>query len=195
MIIRWCLHLKMLSSGAYDVSRRVLVLPCGRTLRDYIHFIHAGVGIQAEVTEQLISANMDNLKDYEKHISVVFDEMKIKEGLVYNKNEGRIVGFVDLGAVNNTLVSFEQSLTQSTTHARLPIAKHMLVFMVRGLFMSLKFPYAQYPTSDLTADSLFPLAWDVIRHLEAAGFKVVSLLLTKDHAILNSSVSTTKPVL
>ena len=180
MIIRWCLHLKMLSSGAYDVLRRVLVLPCGRTLRDYTHFIQAGVGIQAEVTEQLMSAvNMDNLKDYEKHISVVFDEMKIKEGLVYNKNEGEIVGFVDLGAVNNTLVSFEQSLTQSTTQPRLPIAKHMLVFMVRGLFISLKFPYAQHPTSDLTADSLFPLAWDVIRHLESAGFKVVSLTADK----------------
>ena len=129
----------MLSFGAYDVLRRFIVLPCGRTLRDYTHFIHAGVGIQAEVTEQLMSAvTMNNLKDYEKHISVVFDEMKIKEGLVYNKNEGKI-GFVDLGAVNNTLASFEQSLTQSTTHARLPIAKHMLVFMVRGLFMSLKF--------------------------------------------------------
>jgi len=175
MIIRWCLHLKMLSSGAYNVLRRVLVLPCGRTLRDYTHFIQAGVGIQAEVTQQLMTAvNMDDLKDYEKHVS-----MKIKEGLVYNKNEGKIVGFVDLGEVNNTFASFEQSLAQSTNHAHLPIAKHMLVFMVRGLFMSLKFPYAQYPTADLTADNLFPLAWDVVRHLEATGFKVVSLTADK----------------
>jgi len=44
MIIRWCLHLKMLSSGAYNVLRKVLVLPCGCTLRDYTHFIQAGVG-------------------------------------------------------------------------------------------------------------------------------------------------------
>ena len=95
------------------------------------------------------------------------------------KNGGKIVGFVNLGSVNNTLASFEQSLTQTTIHARLPIAKHILVFMVTGLFMSLKFPYAQYPTSDLTADSLFPLTRDVIRHLEAAGFKVVSLTADK----------------
>ena len=45
--------------------------------------------------------------------------------------------------------------------------------------MSLKFPYVQYPTFDLTADGLFPLAWDVIRHLEAAGFKIVSLTTDK----------------
>ena len=74
--------------------RRVLVLPCGRILRDYTHFIQVGGGIQGEVTQQLMTAvNMDDLKDYEKHVLV---EVKIKEGLVYNKNEGRIVvGFVD----------------------------------------------------------------------------------------------------
>ena len=96
MIIRWCLQLKMISSGAYNVLRRVLVFPCGHILRDYTHFIRAGVGIQAEVTEQLMSAvNMKNLNEYEKYVSVLFDEMKIKEGLVYNKNESRIVGFLD----------------------------------------------------------------------------------------------------
>jgi len=80
MIIWWCLHLKIISSGAYNILRRVLVLPCGYTLRDYTHFIQAGVGIQAKVTEQLMSTvDMDNLKDYEKYVSVVFDEMKIKE--------------------------------------------------------------------------------------------------------------------
>ena len=55
----------------------------------------------------------------------------------------------------------------------------MLVFMVRGLFIDLEFPYAQYPTSDLTADCLFPLVWEVIRNLEAAGFKVISLTADK----------------
>ena len=100
----------------------MLVLPCGRTLRDYTHFIKAGVGIQAEVTEQLMSAvNMKNLNEYEKYVSVVLDEMKIKEELVYNKNESRIVGFVDLGEINSCLTSFEQSLAQSSA-TKLPIA-------------------------------------------------------------------------
>ena len=35
MLIRWCLHLKMLSSAAYDSLRGILRLPCGRTLQDY----------------------------------------------------------------------------------------------------------------------------------------------------------------
>ena len=34
MLIRWCLYVKMLSTTAYDALRRLLVLPCGCTLRD-----------------------------------------------------------------------------------------------------------------------------------------------------------------
>ena len=33
MLIRWCLHLKKTSSAAYNSLRRILTLPCGRTLQ------------------------------------------------------------------------------------------------------------------------------------------------------------------
>ena len=39
------LHLKMMSSSAYDSLRGILTLPCGQTLQDYTRFIKAGVGI------------------------------------------------------------------------------------------------------------------------------------------------------
>ena len=74
---------------------------------------------------------------------------------------------------NNALRSFEQSIggPSDTPH----VAKDMLVFMVRGLFIKLHFPYAQYPTRGVTADYLFPIAWEVVKNLELAGFKVLSL--------------------
>lgn len=177
MLIRWCLHLRMLSSRAYDAVRNVLSLPSGRTLQDYTHFIQAGVGIQTEVTDQLLSnVKMSGLEDYQKYVSVVFDEVKIKEGMIYDKHDCRIIGFVDLGGVNSSLESFERSLSQNSESVTpSSVAKQMLVFMVRGLFIKLCFPYAQYPTRGITADSLFPVAWEVIRHLESVGFKVVSL--------------------
>ena len=90
-----------------------------------------------------------------------------------------MVGFVDVGCdhcVNNTLHLFEQSLTDADDEGtNSVVAKHMLVFMVRGIFIKLQFPYAQYPTCDLSADTLFPLVWEVIRNLETVGFKVISL--------------------
>ena len=47
---------------------------------------------------------MESLEEYQKYVAVVFDEMKIKGGIVYNKHECKIVGFVNLGAVNSTLI-------------------------------------------------------------------------------------------
>ena len=181
MLIRWCLHLKMMSSAAYDALRGVLTLPCGRTLQDYTRWIQAGVGIQPEVTEQLMKeAKIDSLQEWKKYVAVVFDEVKVKEGIVYNKHDCRIVGFVDFEDVNNALLAFERSLSSETGH---PVAKHMIVFMVRGIFIKLNFPYAQYPVTDLSADLLYPIVWEVVKNLEGAGFKVISL--TGDKASVN----------
>jgi hypothetical protein len=118
---------------------------------------------------------MSSLEDYQKYVSLVFDEVKIKEGMIYDKHDCRIIGFVDLGGVNSSLESFEQSLSEPSNPVAPSVAKQMLVFMVRGLFIKLCFPYAQYPTQGITADKLFPVAWEVIRHLESVGFKVISL--------------------
>ena len=83
MMIRWCLHLKMLSSSAYNSLRRVLTLPCGRTLQDYTHYIEADSGVQPEVTEQLVeAAELRSLPEWKKYVALVFDEVKIKEGIV-----------------------------------------------------------------------------------------------------------------
>ena len=55
-LIRWCLHLKFISSGAYHAIRNsgLLTLPSERTLRDYTHWIRAGIGFNSAVDEQLL---------------------------------------------------------------------------------------------------------------------------------------------
>lgn len=88
-----------------------------------------------------------------RYVAVCFDEVKVKEGIVYDKHDCRVVGFVDFGEVNNALAEFERSLAGSSP----VLAKQMLVFMVRGVFFRLSFPYAQFATRDLTADTLFPM--------------------------------------
>lgn len=143
----------------------------------------ADCGVQPEVTEQLVKeAKLDSLEEWQKYVAVIFDEMKIKEGIVYNKHECRIIGFVNFGHTNNELLSLEKTIEVSSSP---PVAKHILMFMVRGIFFKLNFPYAQYPTTDLSADLLYPLVWEVVRSLECAGFKVISL--TGDKASVNQT--------
>ena len=45
---------------------------------------------------------MSNLERYEKQIILLIDEIKIKSGLVYSKSTGCIVGFTELGDINET---------------------------------------------------------------------------------------------
>ncbi|XP_064389914.1 uncharacterized protein LOC135337575 [Halichondria panicea] len=88
--IKWCLNIKLHSSAAYEAIRDsgFISLPSNRTLRDYTHHIKSSTGFLPEVTEQLINREIkvDSLKLYEKHVSLCWDEMRIKENLVYDKH-------------------------------------------------------------------------------------------------------------
>ena len=48
----------------------------------------------------------------------------------------------------------------------------------------------QYFTTDLPADILFPLVWDVDRHLETVGLKVITL--TDDEGSCNLSLQNSR---
>ena len=68
------------------------------------------------------------------------------EDLVFEKQTGKLVGFTSLGSVNDHLLSFEKSVTNSTEDDPVNVlAKTMMVFMVCGLFSHLHYPYTQFP--------------------------------------------------
>ena len=101
--------------------------------------------------------------------------MYVKEGLVYDKSTGRLTGYADLGEVNNLLVAAEQKFKGPSSNMQRPLAKCMLVIMVRGLFNSLKFTYAQFPAASTKGAQLFPLLHQCIFHLTRLGLTVVSV--------------------
>ena len=177
MMVKWCLHLKMISSAAYHAMRSsgFIKLPSERTLRDYTHLFKASTGIQPEVNAQIIKeAKVDTLEEWKKYVAVVFDEVKIREDLVYNKHTSEIIGFLDLGEVNNQLNSIADVATKGEFAPR-SVATHMLVFMVRSLFTSFEFPYAQFATRTASAAEIALMAWDVVRNLESCDLKVIAL--------------------
>ena len=85
----------------------MLTLPSERTLSDYSHWIKGEVGFQAAVNAQLIEeANIKEEKD--RYIVLTFDEMQIREDLVFDKHSCWLVGFTNLGDVSNILDNFER---------------------------------------------------------------------------------------
>ena len=133
VLIKWCPNLKLLSSSAYHAMRTsgFLKLPSERTLRDYVHYFSNRPGFQEEVHQQLLDeAKIESLPEKRRFVSLILDEMKIKEGLVYNKHSGEMIGFTHLGDINDKRMKLEQG----DEHP--PIAKYVFAIMVRGLLSS-----------------------------------------------------------
>ena len=133
--------------------------------------IHAG--FSTAVYEQLMStAGIDSLTEWQKCVFILIDEMHIKENLVYEKHSGSVIGFTNFGDINNELLSFEQEFEQGISQPDKPLAKTILTFMVRGIFTSLKFPYAHFPCKNLTGELIFDPFWEAVYRLQRCGFKV-----------------------
>ena len=130
--VKWCLfHLQKKQCHSTPI----------RTYRDYRHFTSSTPGFSRDVDLQLLDlVKVQEPADLANYVSVIIDEMYIKEGLVFDKHTGSFTGFTNLGDVCNLLAEYEQQQNGggSTTFRR-PAAKCMVVFMVWGLI-----PFHQY---------------------------------------------------
>ena len=188
LIIRWALYLHHRSSGAYETLRKsgVLLLPSSRTLRDYRHLSHtSSPGFDTNADIQLLDLlQQAKPKHLAKYVFILIDEVYVKEGLVYNKSTGSLIGFADLGGTLQQVNDYEERL--SSGNQSRPLAKTMMVFMVRGVFCNISFPYAQFPMSSAQAHDVFPLLWQVIDRLEVNNIHVLGV--TADGVSVNRKV-------
>ena len=74
--------------------------------------------------------------------TLLMDEIKIKQCLVFSKCTGELVEFTNLSTVNEDLASLTQEVPADEPDSPIAnhqLAKQMLVFMIIGLFLSLRF--------------------------------------------------------
>lgn len=80
---------------------------------------------------------------------------------------GEFIGFTNVGSVNKEIQQLSSSASEE-----LELATHILSFMARGIFNSLEFTVAHFPTKSITNDKLYFIVWSVISAMEGLGFKV-----------------------
>ena len=190
-MIRFCLYLRHQSGKAYEALRQsgCVMLPSQRTLRDYSHAVEAVVGFSREVDSQLmIASKVATCEEWEKFVVVLIDEMYIREDLVYEKNTGTLIGFVNLGEINNHLLAFEHSLDQDSDLVTGCLAKTVVTFMVRGIFTSLKYPYAHFFSASITGDLMVQPFWETVYRLERMGLKVIIIFSSCCIAIVHVTI-------
>ena len=151
-------------------------LPSQRTLRDYTHFVDSVSGFTDDLDSQLVQdSKLTSLKEHEKYVGLIGDEMHVKQGLVYDKNTWDLIGYCNLGSINNHLTQLEHQYSNNTQSTNL--ATTIMVLMIRGLFNSFTFPYASFPTSNLAGEQMVPIFYEAIMRIERCGLKVVSITL------------------
>ena len=158
MIIRFCFSLTAKSVSTYNELRScyILSLPSRGTLREYKNVVKPGAGFNHQVIDELVKI-ASGLKGCQRCVVLSFDEMKIKENLVYNNYSGQLVEYVHLGDPKTNFVSFIDPES---------LATHMLVFYIRGLASDLKFEFGYFGTKDVTAQQLMMQFWKAVAVLE-----------------------------
>ena len=181
-MIRWCLFIKSKSAKAYEGMRSFLSLPSNRTLFDYSHYMESDLGVNPRVVEQLIvKANKLGCYDelHKSYVGLLHDEIKIKADLVYKKNTGELIGYVNLDNVTNELLLMEDLVGKKRS-----LAEYMFVTMVRGITTNLCYPLASYATKAVSAASLYTIVWECVEYVETVvGLKV--LYICCDGAVQN----------
>ena len=127
--------------------------------------MRSSTGFTEEIDKQLLGAAMrEKAGELNRYVVLVLDEMYVREDLVYDKHSGALIGFANIGDTNKLLLQFEQQVQGESDDetASEPLAKTMFVFMVRGVFSSLQFPYLQLPCATITGDLLFDPFWETV---------------------------------
>ena len=155
MIIRFCLSLASKSKSAYEERRHsnILILPSTRTLVDCKNLIKPDTAFRKEIIDNLCEITKD-YSNVERYIVLLFDEMKIRSNLVFNKHTEELT---DLGdpQINYNMLEDEPKL-----------ATYVLCFYLRGIATNLKYSFAHSATSGATATQMFPLFWEAVSLLQ-----------------------------
>ena len=173
LMIKWCISLHCASPKAYRqvANSGFLKLPSLSTLKSYMKFTTPCPGFNEDVIRFLIKeTNIANLKDHQKNVVLVWDEMKIKSGLVSSKSTGKLIGFCEIGDFNEELTNLSQRFANVNEEPEL--ATHILVFMVRGIMADYNLPFIWFPCRGFMSEDLWSSVWNATRVLENIGFLV-----------------------
>ncbi len=151
----FALSLMHSSPKTYRLLRKVFALPSPRLLRRTIQAIQIYPGMNEYILEALRLKTAGMLSQ-DKVVSLVIDEMSIRQGLSYDPGRDVIEG---------------------VAHGSNQLANHAIVFMVRGLSRKWKQPLAYYLSSGpMTGKEMKPLIIECIERLDTIGLTVSVLV-------------------
>ena len=96
-------------------------------------------------------------------------------GLVHQQSSGKIVGFTEMGDINEEMEELQFSGNEEGSdrdYFSKKLAKYINMFMIQGIFSNLECTVGFHASAGFTGDQLFPVVLEATRALESIGFKV-----------------------
>ncbi len=183
LVIKWCLRIYAKSHSTYEDIREsgFLKLPSGRLLSDYKNFSSPRSGWQTTTLGAMREKfNKTKIGKRGQLGGLYFDEVKIKEGLVFDSATFELIGFTDLDNDESDLPSL---VKEPDCKPENKLATHVLQFFFKSLFAKFDFPCAFFLTREITAQKLNRIFWQGVSMLHGFGFTV--LLTCCDGASVN----------
>ena len=165
-------------------------MPDINNLKKYINYATSKSGFNPDVIKKfVIDSKLHKLEPFQNNVSICLDEMKLQQVLVYKRSSGKLVGFCEMGDINQEIESFQARCVDkesSVLTISKDIAKYVNVFVVRGIYTHLESTIGYHASRGFTGDQLFLLVWEATRILKVVGFKVRSWVC--DEATQNRSM-------
>ena len=137
-------------------------LPSYRTLCDRVQHAEFHPGVQSDIISWL-SNKIVNMRDQEKDVVLMLDEMQVSKQLQYDKGLNKFLGSV----------STEVLMQTGSCDSTVPLACHALVYMIRGLTSNWKQVVAYYLTgASVSGEALWQLTKNLVQVLGGCGINV-----------------------
>eukprot|EP00112_Aurelia_sp_Birch-Aquarium-sp1_P004779 Seg1542.3 transcript_id=Seg1542.3/GoldUCD/mRNA.D3Y31 product="Transposable element P transposase" protein_id=Seg1542.3/GoldUCD/D3Y31 len=185
LIIRWCLRLYNRSHASYNALQDsgFLKLPTGRALSDYRNFNKPDSGWKLSQMDEMKKRIQEKKLPESAYLGgIFFDEVKVKEGLVFDASNWELVGFTDLSSDEKDLDSLVSGIVghdnangvdEGDCKPKEGLATHVLQFFYKSLFSNFEFPCAYFQTRGIKAGRLNKLFWEGVSLFRRNGFKVL----------------------
>lgn len=145
------------SAKAYNVLKKMFVLPSKRCLQKQLSYIPLEVGVNPQIFEHL-KRTVQRLPAEKRLCTLIFDEVALEAGLFFNKSQ--IIGFESFGF--------------KTTNQ---IADHALVLMIKSIKGKFKQPiYFTFCKSCTKKDDLKHVLKVVITEVHKTGLKIIATI-------------------
>ncbi|KAJ8725324.1 hypothetical protein PYW08_003507 [Mythimna loreyi] len=157
------------SPKAYRLLQKMFVLPSIRCLQNLLSTFNVQPGINENLLNDLKNIAR-NLPKEKKLVNILFDEVSLAPGIIYNESSDQIIGFEDFGH-----------------HRKRILADHALVFMIKGIKSKCKQPICfTFCKASTKSCELKKLLTEVIKQVNGTGLRVVATIC--DQAATNVRV-------